>query len=975
MLGPRKAIALIVVVGVLGILTILTTCFVTMARLERQASGQRLNATKALLLARSGLEDAMARLSSGQDPSARRTRYGGEDADLSGAFSGIESAQEFCRAGQLDVESCPLAAAMRPSFPVFSGIAPAQMGVEGRQRGYSGHLSGDFAATGNAYALKVEDESAKINVNGGFLDAMRRDSDVVPDYRDTDVRNTANWKDSGRGWNGQLTRILNLLGTQPEVGITGLGDLLVSRRPQGGYLSMAQVQTASSSTTDLSPYLTNRSWVDPKVIHPNAFPGQETPAAFRIFTAMNEVKRDRLQLKLEEEGRPPVNLNAAARPVLMSLLQDLKGVSWHAVDSPRAYAIDSATAAGITDRILTRRATAPFASWSDFSAFCDSLVDQDVIAGLAPPAETYGGGNLSGADLLKANFDPNTSLNKQLPDQILWRWIDKSDLSIWSTEGSLGPTGIFRISSLGRILASDGRLLAQRQLSSFVEAFRLLRQTTQRDFVANRPFGEYLSLSPGGAFGYRTTGATASWRNASWGDDRGLAAMTYPCPPTAPPCDRDGYLALATVQEGDSPPAQGPLMFLHHLDDSLDADVGTPGTRLRGSWDASLQNNLWEDIWPRPTVEPNSLLPDGFHSQLNRCPGFPALENLPVSWRPGTDPYPSNHGVVSYWVKQSNGGTSVQFSCMRYVDWTTTQTMEIGEGEFQYGCWGIIAENTDLSDDLLHERQASATCSAFALQALKPDLRWHLVTAWFDTDQAVSADEAAVRVLGVQPFTSFSASGMTQSYGASFRTSDAKDLLNATAAIVFGPQNIHAGSPNQVIDEVAIYDFLDSGDLTGLKAIPLASNRYADGRYYKGDDARFLSSVLEPDLGRPVRLFSARWTEYLPRESRQEITASGGAVRGMPAKGTPRLIDSRLLNSRLELSLLSGAGDLASVPLQSLTQGAGIDRSLPGFRYRVRFVNEIANPTENGVLETPFLDDITFAWQAATGPRILDWGP
>jgi len=61
----RKGLALLIVVGVLGILAMLAMAFLTMAQLERRASAQRLYATKALLLARSGVEDALARIATG----------------------------------------------------------------------------------------------------------------------------------------------------------------------------------------------------------------------------------------------------------------------------------------------------------------------------------------------------------------------------------------------------------------------------------------------------------------------------------------------------------------------------------------------------------------------------------------------------------------------------------------------------------------------------------------------------------------------------------------------------------------------------------------------------------------------------------------------------------------------------------------------------------------------------------------------
>ena len=130
----RRGLALLIVVGVLGILAVLAAAFVTMAQLERRASRQRLHATKALLLARSGVEDALARLSAGQ-----AAEYGGEDWSGDGLQSPYEAAQEVYGAGQLDVAACPVEQAMRPSFFIrgLPSANPLTRRMDGRERGYS----------------------------------------------------------------------------------------------------------------------------------------------------------------------------------------------------------------------------------------------------------------------------------------------------------------------------------------------------------------------------------------------------------------------------------------------------------------------------------------------------------------------------------------------------------------------------------------------------------------------------------------------------------------------------------------------------------------------------------------------------------------------------------------------------------------------------------------------------------------------
>src|SRR3989338_2783183 len=87
----RHGLALIVVVGVLGVLAVLAVAFVAMAQLERRASEQRLNGARSYLLARSGIEDTLARLELGQDAS-----YGGEnwDGSADGLLTSYEAAQE-----------------------------------------------------------------------------------------------------------------------------------------------------------------------------------------------------------------------------------------------------------------------------------------------------------------------------------------------------------------------------------------------------------------------------------------------------------------------------------------------------------------------------------------------------------------------------------------------------------------------------------------------------------------------------------------------------------------------------------------------------------------------------------------------------------------------------------------------------------------------------------------------------------------
>mgnify|MGYP001609599339 CR=1 FL=1 len=205
----RRGLALILVVGVLAVLAVLGSAFAVLSRLERKAATQRVLGVQAQLLARSGVEDALARVTAGQDP-----RYRGEDWNDDGLVTGVETIHEAYQPGTANLLDCPVRHAMAPSFfkrhatdlDAKGNPAPDRIRLDGRERGWSGRLSA------GTWALKVEDESAKINVNGGFLDDRNRDLDGTPDHCDTAVRLTTALSDTGLGWNAQLVRILNVLG-------------------------------------------------------------------------------------------------------------------------------------------------------------------------------------------------------------------------------------------------------------------------------------------------------------------------------------------------------------------------------------------------------------------------------------------------------------------------------------------------------------------------------------------------------------------------------------------------------------------------------------------------------------------------------------------------------------------------------------------------------------------------------------------
>ncbi|GEM_PF-359239 len=515
--SSHSGLAMIVVVGILGVLVVLTTAFMTLSQLERKASQRRIQESKAYLLARSGLEDALARLEMGQAPDALLNRYGGEDADLSWTLDAGEQEQETYRSGELNREDCPVSQALRPSWFAGSGGLPEGAPVDGRLRGYTGRLE-----TGS-YAVKAL--GGGFHVNGG-------DPAVASDPSATSDCNT------------DLQRMLGVLAEaiDREDGVDDAlpvdqvdGERLVARRPVEGWQNFEQVREAlwpgdllaQTRLNALRPYLALHAWVDRKVIRPNA--KEQMAGEYQtwsdIMTGRNNIRMnpaavptrsppDFERIGTEVVGRAPVDLGWARtrRPALIALLAGLKGLY---LDETAAQSPKGTNAIGtlrtvelgldwsptddchaVADQILAYGGA--LSTWDEFNTCCDALAigDASIQVSDVPPDSEHGRpaaetraarletGRQAKRDLLKANFNPNSDLNKFNPDRSMAKLVDKSDLLVHTTEFILGGMrGETRVSSQGRVVDAAGRLMAQRVLTATLPGDRVVRLTTQREFV------------------------------------------------------------------------------------------------------------------------------------------------------------------------------------------------------------------------------------------------------------------------------------------------------------------------------------------------------------------------------------------------------------------------------------------------------------------------------------------------------------
>ncbi|MBI4230149.1 MAG: hypothetical protein HY608_04865, partial [Planctomycetes bacterium] len=476
--GKPRGIVLILVSVLLILLMLLGVTFVQMSVLRVRVMRDWILGARASLLARSGLERAAAELHRGALP-----EYGGEDWNGDGALTvGPERDNEVYLPDALNVEDCPPAYAMRPTFfsrgdSVRAGVldaagdpAPDTTAVDGRKRGFSGRLRGTLVDTpgvrGETYALRVIDLSGRIDLN-------------LPD---TPVYGGA----------GRMARLLDNLGmaiaavTGGADPIAGRGAQLVQKRIDlqavngRGYLSVGDLRLAGLTEAEaerLRPYVWTEAWYDPGTVTP-------TLDGSGLLTG------------LAVQPRAPVNVQTAPTPVLAALMA-LEGDGEKVRDFdagdvfqnppvtvggvPYVYqhylipmtrvrpSIPLAKSLDLAAALAARRRLDRFDTWAEFDAWCDSLP-----AGIDPWQ----------AALIQANANPNTRLNKYSPDPAALRRMDKADLVAPTTEFRLDAAGPYEIVSVGRVLDTGGALLARAEATAVRAAPSRWREGSQTRFEA-----------------------------------------------------------------------------------------------------------------------------------------------------------------------------------------------------------------------------------------------------------------------------------------------------------------------------------------------------------------------------------------------------------------------------------------------------------------------------------------------------------
>lgn len=1016
-LPARRGIALIIVVGTLSVLAVVATAFVMMAELERKAAHQRMLSLKAYLLARSGVEDALARLGAGQDPDLSASRYGGEDWDNSGgALSALESAQEVYRAGVANRFDCPIRHAMRPTFfKRAAGGNPLYFEIDRRKRGYSGALMGEQGPEGNTYALKVSGGGFHVNDANPQLRRMLGTLCEALD-RENGGANDGSPVDEADGFN------------------------LVDLRPGSGWSNFPEIRSVALSGNQakldaLKDYLTLSAWVDRRVIAPNA----TLAMADKPYQNWGEIKLD------PGRGGPPVfsprapvdlTWAKARKPALTALVADLSGLYLDEISFSTAGSVVGAVLVSMPDAIGTLRpvtiantwsavdncakvvdaiytTTTDLSTWQDWTAFCDTIFS-NATAGSFWRQEAM-------RELLKANFNPNSELNKFSPNRSTWKSTDKSDLLNYSTEFSLVPIQGRRVDSVGRIVGRSGRLLACRTLSVSLPSPQVARISTQREFVTSdlgslqEPGDEGPPRLPGAAtFLSLSQGNSMTWGHKLAGmGGTGIALQSYPEPVVDAgagliqnPAGWDGNLQLATVETLDfqlygvaSPPND--MRLLARYDNSLNLDISKsgvagaafcrPDTSLVTT--AELGNSIWH------TTKPSTLYPDGVLSEANRCPAY----------------YDSGHSqgyheLLSYWFKHDFRNTDPAVTKyfirqhMHRTNYSAKTTGSDSKDQFWYLGYNhrgdvpgpalrCFIENSHEKADLEHE-QSFATATTDDGPELF-DHRWSLMSFYWDV-QPVNTDGYAELCVNKD------AQGNGLRYAVA--ASNNKAATDITAGDLDGTHTLSLGRHDKfwelevqisalrgadtTFDELALYDFGGGGGDSAGPTAMFASGRWKAGRYYKESEYRAPGAgpLLAPPgeagswISAPINLPAGSWLRTVAwtwRLPYTKLSKSTGAPAYQPYLPSPE--DAVLANDWPEVEFLNTAANgylWASGGRSGRLddQRWDVNRVMNGpFRARVVFRRNTAVDDNTPILDSPVFDDLSYVYLPPGVPEIAGW--
>lgn len=922
----RRGVVLIFAIAMLVLLSLMGATFATVARVERTVARNYVDVVRARMLAHSGVEAVVARLSTDAADPARWGAWAAPDG------------------------ATPLEQLATPSYAIDRNrdgrITDAdRVDVDGTLLGATVLLPGTYAADGDSASVRVTEVSSRFPLDlasprmSAMIATLCRAAGLPPAVAAGLERNRtaptmtflreALFRErvvDAAGW--ARVRAIVSIGAWRDPDVVAPVPLEERRRPRlAASPPPAPTRSGGASSIPPSGGVHVYTWEE---MRPNA-------------------------IRPAPGGRPPVYLGEAPKPVLVALLAGLQGF-WldeesfaQPIDNPydmlyihhtyegedgslglirltAPIAYDQAVA--IANDIIARRAVRPFREWQDFERF----VKRDlVVKGLVDAQQ---------ADVLCANANPNSCVNDFNPSHERFRWVDKTDLTASSTELSLQPTGSFELESIGRVLGRAHETVAEAKATTMVRIFELHRETTQREFLREH-WQDGASL------------ASVISRERGAGSTRGDLSLTS-FPELARTdllrdADWDGSLELATrkAETGDA-------RFTASFEDRIEPESGQAVVPdANGPFVDRLLAGRRSNV--------GKLFPDGVYSELDSVPMY--------AFQPASlDDFATSMWLKPHYFPEQAGRSRVYLTWQTSSRWRRTgRPLDVCHGIYQIVSSGGEERSEDGysynegwdTDSIL----AGGTIGAYATEVGTPRLnhrthdheaiqrygdrwgnmldsgRW-IHIAWVHTARKlpppvnnVPGYHEEVDVLYIDG-QRVGATYALQKYDVGTPCDHAGEPMR------LGERRSHAQQnsvPDATIDEVQVWDAINLA-----RADEKMTSIFNDGRYYAEDDGTFRSAPF--DAGRPVRLLWTAWTVLRPEK----------------APGANVVLD--VLDAASGSSLLAGPSGLAG--------GTRIDRMATGaVRYTARFLTGV--PFGQPVLESPILDDVTIA--TTTGVRFEWW--
>jgi hypothetical protein len=1011
MSGKNKGVVLIVVLAVLTILSMIGIMLIRLSTIERTTSRAYSDLIQAKMLAESGVFHGLTNIRSflaEKGFKADEYFYYGEDLNTNNS---LDTGEDLNKNNKLDTNACPLKWAVRPSLMTdLDNNGSIDQGdlieIRGRKIGVSGMMN-QTDGKKNFFTLRIDDLSNRIFVN-------------MSDHP-------------------HLQIILENLAE--EVGLNRDVGTRVYQNRGTGYFSLSEIEGKAKLSEDefnkIRPFLTVYSWLDKNVLEAVSpadrmgKPELNMPIYSweTVRTPYMDYPRDYSKDAYTGQitGRPPVNINTAPKEVLVALIRNLKGfyldegatiipmvsaygmmtVNYTYVGSSgqsgtlgrimETTEIDKVLAGKIADSIIANRLIKEeekesdwegvFNSWQQFHQFCDNVLWQGK--GRAPYKGII---NSQQADVFKANFNPNSNINDFNPSYQRMLWVDKTDLTFFTTEFSFFPSGYFSIDSIGRVLDKHNKLLAEAEINTVVKLFDIYRETSQSDFLH-----EY-------AIGNDPIGSIISENNGVFDSANNLSLQTYPeilDKSYVKDATYEGYISLATIEHKFNDAA----FAVHYSDQGLNAE--NPNQKLvkdlKGPYTNRLAWNTKE--YPKDWC-PGKLFPDGVYSEIDSVPMYNyrprSLDSIVVSMWIKPHFFPESAAKVrTYFTYQSNQWDSWYKRWITYPFGIYSIANTYGSGLYGSAAWGNDAWYRYPSNVENSSRDGYSYCepwdnASFMAGGCSASLRniesgynyWgggagtpclnhighgHEGTyingfwgTYFRAGKWLHLGWIHIPAQKKGGYTESTGEGINdilfingQKCGGIFTTGE----FDASKANYYIQQNILRfgekknspslnTAPDSTIDEVLVWENLT--EETGEKLI---MDIWKEGRYYKENDAVFTSQPisLAKEAGLPeessVTFLMAYWTQYCPETLPKNATCE---INIIDENGNV-IHDSEYLTNP--------AGSMIKATDNSLLQIAH------PIRYKVYFRPQT---TINDVVIDPLIfDDITLVYYGA--PKFLSW--